>query len=146
MRIDRRGFFRILGGAVASVSGTISAAPAGKGSVEIHRETRNTRFGAVGPRRPELRSVPLPFKPYPEAQRVGLPAPVFEPLLALAEAVARYVAETPFSAVPLSLEELGRLLHLTNGVTGQLQAGSQTVLLRSAPSAGALRRPAPGGV
>jgi SagB-type dehydrogenase family enzyme len=82
--------------------------------------------------------VPLPFKPYPEAERVKLPAPVFEPMLPLAEVVARYLAETPFAAVSLSLEELGRLLHLTNGVTGQLQAGRQTVLLRAAPSAGAL--------
>jgi SagB-type dehydrogenase family enzyme len=136
MRTDRRGFFRILGGAVASVSA--SAARAGKGSVEIHRETRNTRFGALGPRRPELRSAPLPFKPYPEAKRVKLPAPVFEPVLPLAEAVARYLAETAFAALSLSLEELGCLLHLTNGVTGQLQGGSRTVLLRSAPSAGAL--------
>jgi len=138
MRTDRRGFFRVLGGAVASVSGAASAARAGKGSVEIHQETRNTRFGAVGPRRPELRSPPLPFKPYPEAERVALPAPVFEPSLPLAEAVARYAAETPFSAVFLALAELARLLHLANGVTGRLQAGDQTILLRSAPSAGAL--------
>ncbi|MBW1687943.1 MAG: SagB/ThcOx family dehydrogenase [Deltaproteobacteria bacterium] len=138
MRTDRRGFFRILGAAVASVSGTLSAARAGQGSVEIHEKTRNTRFGALGPRRPELQSVPLPFKPYPEAERVELPDPVFEPMLPLAEAAARYVAGTPFAALSLSLEELGRLLHLTNGVTGQLQAGSQTILLRSAPSAGAL--------
>ena len=73
MRTDRRGFFRILGGAVASVSGTVSAARAAKGSLEIHRETRNTRLGALGPRRPELQSVPLPFKPYPEAERVEAP-------------------------------------------------------------------------
>jgi SagB-type dehydrogenase family enzyme len=138
MRIDRRGFFRILGAAVASVSRTASTARAAKGSLEIHRETRNTRFGALGPHRPELQSAPLPFKPYPEAERVELPAPVFEPMLPLAEAAARYVAGTPFAALSLSLEELGRLLHLTNGVTGQLQAGSQTILLRSAPSAGAL--------
>jgi SagB-type dehydrogenase family enzyme len=138
MRTDRRGFFRILGAAVATVSGKVSAARAGKESVEIHQETRNTRFGPRGPRRPELRSVPLPFKPYAEAERVKLPAPVFEPMLPLAEAVARYVAETPFAALSLSLHELGRLLHLTNGVTGRLQAGNQTVLLRSAPSAGAL--------
>ncbi len=138
MRTDRRGFFRILGGAVASVSGTASAARAGKGSLEIHRETRNTRVGALGPRRPELQSPPLPFKPYPEAERVKLPAPVSWPRLPLAEAAARYVAGTPFAARSISVEELGRLLQLTNGVTGQLQAGSHTILLRSAPSAGAL--------
>jgi SagB-type dehydrogenase family enzyme len=138
MRTDRRGFFRILGGVVASVSGTASTARGGDASVEIHRETRNTRFGALGPRRPELRSLPLPFKAYPQAERVALPTPGFEPMLPLAEVVARYVAGTPFSTVALSLKELGRLLHLTNGVTGRLQAGSETILLRSAPSAGAL--------
>jgi SagB-type dehydrogenase family enzyme len=138
MRTNRRGFFRIVVGAVASVSGAVSAARAGRGSVEIHRETRNTRFGALGPRRPKLRSAPLPFKPYPEVDRVELPPPVFQPKLPLAEAVSHYVADTPFAARSLSLEELGRLLHLTNGVTGRLQAGSQTILLRSAPSAGAL--------
>ena len=99
MRIDRRGFFRILGAAVASVSGTASAARDAKGSVEIHQETRNTRFGALGPRRPELQSVPLPFKPYPEAERVELPDPVFEPMLPLAEAAARYMAGKPFFTV-----------------------------------------------
>jgi SagB-type dehydrogenase family enzyme len=138
MRTDRRGFFRILGGAVASVAGAVSAARAGKRSLEIHQGTRNTRFGALGPRRPELQALPLPFKPYPEAERVKLPAPVFEPMLPLAEVVARYPTETSFAALPLSLQELGRLLHLTNGVTGQLKFGNQSVLLRAAPSAGAL--------
>jgi SagB-type dehydrogenase family enzyme len=138
MRTDRRGFFRMLGGVVASASGALSAARASKGSIDIHRETRNTRLGPVGPRVPKLRSVPLPFKLYPEAARFALPPPVFEPRLPLAEAVARYAPGTPFAALSLSLRELGRLLHLTNGVTGRLQAGNQTVLLRSAPSAGAL--------
>ena len=90
MRTDRRGFFRILGGAVTSVSAAFSTARAEKGSLEIHRKTRNTRFGALGPRRPRLQSPPRPFKPYPEAERVKLPAPVFQPMLPLAEVVTRY--------------------------------------------------------
>ncbi len=138
MRTDRRGFLRVLAGAVASFSAGAAAGPARDGVLEIHRATRNTLIGPVGPRQPRLRSAPAPFKPYPGQRRLALPRPRLEPRRALAESLERYAPDARFREAPLSLEALSRLLQLTNGVTGRRSTGDQTVLLRAAPSAGAL--------
>ena len=90
MRTDRRGFLRVLAGAVASLSAGASSERARDGVLEIHRATRNTLFGSVGPRQPKLRSPPAPFKPYPGQQRLALPRPRLEPQRALAESLERH--------------------------------------------------------
>jgi SagB-type dehydrogenase family enzyme len=138
MRSDRRGFLRMLGGALAFASGAVGPARAREGALEIHRSTRNTRLGALGERLPKLSAPPAPFKVYPGAEGLGLPPPALEPGLPLRDAAARYAPASAFEASSLSLGELGRLLHLTNGVTGELRYGQESIPLRAAPSAGAL--------
>ena len=134
MRTSRRAFLRILGGALAYPLGRTGLARAERPALEIHRATRNTLAGALGARLPRLRAPPARFKAYPDAERVGLPDATADPGLPLAEAVRRYAPASGFLEAPVSLAELGRLLHLTNGVTARRDG----LHLRAAPSAGAL--------
>jgi SagB-type dehydrogenase family enzyme len=129
--IDRRGFFRLVFGGFALLQRGAAAAPAD--APAIHRDTRNTPIGALGPQRRPPEN-PDPFKEYPEAPRVALPPPVAEPARALAQVVREYAPTPGFAATPLPLDRVARLLHFGNGVTGR--AGG--TLLRAAPSAGAL--------
>ena len=72
---DRRGFLRLLGAALSFFSGRASANVASEPRApEIHRATRNTRLRALGARRPRLSSAPTPWKTYPDAPRLALPA------------------------------------------------------------------------
>ena len=123
MRTDRRGFLRALAGVVVSLSAGAAAGRARDGVLEIHRATRNTLVGPVGPRQPRLRSAPAPFKPYPGAPRLALPQPPLGPQRSLAECLEGYAPDARFREAALSLEELSRLLQLTNGVTGRLSTG-----------------------
>ena len=79
-------------------------------------------------------SRPAGQKSYPEAQRIALPPAHREPALSLPASVRGAPPPPAFAEAPLALGELGRLLQLTNGVTGR--RGGR--LLRAAPSAGAL--------
>ncbi len=127
--IDRRGFFRLVAAAAllpARRAGAAGGAPA------IHERTRNTLLGALGPRRDPLEEAG-PFKSYPGAERLALPPAGDAAGSPLAE-VLRGGAAAGFAAEPLSLAQLARVLHLTNGVTGRMGG----TLLRAAPSAGAL--------
>jgi SagB-type dehydrogenase family enzyme len=58
--------------------------------------------------------------------------------LALADVVAAWTPTGGFERTSLSLGQLGRLLYFTNGVTERRREWGQPVLLRAAPSAGAL--------
>ncbi len=138
MEADRRGFFRIVASTIALLARGPGLARAQERASEIHRSTRNTLLGALGERGRGFGTPPPPFKPYPRFQRLELPAVASEPALALAKAVRDYSPAGGLSATPLSLNELGRILYFTNGVTGRTRAGSRTVHLRAAPSAGAL--------
>ncbi len=131
---NRRGFLRILGSLVALLSGRASAAPVAKAPA-IHRGTRNTRLGALGPRLPKGRPGP-PYKQYPGKPIVVLPAPESSGR-SLAEVVKAYRPASAFSGEALSLSQLGTLLHHTNGVTDSADP-SQKIRRRAAPSAGAL--------
>ncbi|MGH0032961.1 MAG: SagB/ThcOx family dehydrogenase [Myxococcota bacterium] len=104
-------------------------------AAEIHRATRNTPAGAVGKRLRRLLQRPRPFKIYPDARRIPLPARPEAPALALEDALARAAPAPGFAREPISLGELSRLLHASNGVTGRSPEG---LPLRAAPSAGAL--------
>ncbi len=138
MRTDRRGFFRVLGSTLAFLSGGPTLGCTQEKVSEIHRATRNTRFGALGVRRPLLVAQASPFKPYPGAKQVKLPSVSRQAALPLIDAVRRYVPANGFGATSLSVSQLGRILYLTNGVTGQVEGSRGTTYLRAAPSAGAL--------
>ncbi len=132
---DRRGFLRVLGSIAALLSTRAHAADAAQ-APEIHTATRNTRFGAVGRRRSAGDPEP-PFRRYPDAGRVPLPAAA-DTGRALGEVVRSYVPARSFEPVPLSLEELASLLFHTNGLTGEVRLLQGVARLRAAPSAGAL--------
>jgi SagB-type dehydrogenase family enzyme len=138
MKTDRRGFVRLLGGALAGLLGRSSLAVAQQRAFEIHDSTRNTRLGALGVRLRSGRDPFSPFKPYPGARRLELPSAETSPALSLAEAARRYAPAVGFEKQPLSLAELARVLYFANGVTGQVGSGSRVIHLRAAPSAGAL--------
>ena len=71
METDRRGFLRWLGGALTVAS---NGAAAGDRGLEIHAQTANTRWGALGVRLRALQDPLAPFKSYPNAKRFDLPA------------------------------------------------------------------------
>ena len=72
------------------------------------------------------------------AARVPLPAVVAGSSRPLAAVVRCFEPAVAFAARPIELATLTRLLHLTNGVTGELGAAGGAIPLRAAPSAGAL--------
>jgi SagB-type dehydrogenase family enzyme len=134
MDTDRRGFLRVLGSLMALLSGRASAAPVAA-EPEIHRGTRNTAWGALGGWR--LKGKPgLPYKQYPGKSLVALPEPA-DSGLSLAEVLRAYTPARTFASEPLSISELGALLHHTNGVTDSALI-DRAVQRRAAPSAGAL--------
>jgi SagB-type dehydrogenase family enzyme len=137
MRTDRRGFMRILAGAIGLLAGGSSPSGAQGWTHEIHQATRNTRFGPVGALRPRLPRAPRRFKPYAGAPRVPLPTPEAPQARALAQVLSDFRATDGLAAAPLTLAELSRLLQYTNGVTGG-RARRRDLKLRAAPSAGAL--------
>jgi len=135
LKADRRSFFRFLGGTVALLSGGAPRASAREEVLEIHRATRNTLLGALGARLPRLGGPPLSFKRYPGYERAELPEFGSEPALALPEAIAAAHERVRFEAKSISIGQLSRILHFSNGVTSGPSSG---LALRAAPSAGAL--------
>jgi SagB-type dehydrogenase family enzyme len=75
---------------------------------------------------------PQPYKTYPTAQQISLPDPHGYQGLSLEEAIERRRSIRDYTAGPLSLEDLSRLLHAGQGITDQHRS------FRAAPSAGAL--------
>ncbi len=134
MRTDRRGFLGLVAGTVGALAlparaqGS-SAAP----TLEIHRITRHTR--AIGRGLSSWASAPPPAKEYPGAARVALPAVASGASGPLAATVRGFAPAAGFEARQIALATLARLLHQTNGVTGQRVGNGP---LRAAPSAGAL--------
>lgn len=138
MRVDRRGFFRIAGTALGLAWAGPPPARAGMSALEIHRATRNTLLGALKEQLPDLSGELPPFKSYPDAEPVALPEPETEPARPLTEALRAYAPAPGFEPEPVSLEQVSRLLHSANGVTGSHRFDSTSTRLRAAPSAGAL--------
>ena len=137
MRIDRRQFIRVLGSALPLLAGRAHArrellAP------EIHHLTRNTRFGAIGKKRPAGPATP-PFKRYPGAAHYPLPPAHPASEGGTLEEAIRAKPAAGSAAAELSTETLSRLLFLANGVTStSALEGGGSIRLRAAPSAGAL--------
>ena len=138
MRTDRRSFFRLLAGAAALLAGKTSAAKSTPERFDIHQATRNTRLGALGVRWPRLSGPPPDHKPYPRKRRVALPEWVDEPARTLAEIVRLWAPAAGFGGAAITLAQLGRLLHFTNGITMTAPPGGKGPARRAAPSAGAL--------
>lgn len=135
---DRRGFLWLLGATTAWLWPAAAPARARETALEIHRETRNTRLRAIGARLARSRTPPGRTHEHAGAERVPLFDFPSQPALSLARAVRAHRPAVGFEPVALSLGELTRLLFLTNGVTGEGRFGAGRVLLRAAPSAGAL--------
>ena len=131
MRIDRRGFMRVLAATTAWLAGGNARAAEPEWTCEIHQQTRNTRLGPVGrkwwPTSRKWRRV----KAYAGHERIALPAPTSPGERPLVDVIDGFQVADGFAKQPLGLAELSRLLQFTNGVT-------QKPILRAAPSAGAL--------
>jgi hypothetical protein len=123
MRTDRRGFMRVLAGAIGLLAGGSSSGSSRDWTHEIHRATRNTRFGPVGALRPRLPRASRRSKAFAGAPRIPLPAPEAPQARALAQVLSDFSGANGLAAAPLTLAELTRLLHYTNGVTGGWGAG-----------------------
>jgi SagB-type dehydrogenase family enzyme len=152
MRSHRRRFLQLVRDAAAVlVAGGLPACDAEarvRGSVrdavrtalDLHRDTRNTVLGDFGARWRGLTGTPPGrSKPYPGLPRVALEEPAGGEEAALAETLGASAPPPRFRGRPLPHASLAQLLDLANGVTGRAQGrGGETVLLRAAPSAGAL--------
>lgn len=136
MRTDRRGFLGLLAGALGGLARPARAqhGPAANG-LEIHRITRNTRAGAIGRWLSSRGEAPPPAKEYAEAARVELPEIAPGDSRSLAATLRGCAPADTFEAREIAFATFARLLHLTNGVTGEFPGGAP---LRAAPSAGAL--------
>jgi len=75
---------------------------------------------------------PARYKTYADAKQVALPAPDGYRGLSLEEAIEQRRSRREYTAAPLSIDELSRLLHASGGITDPSRG------LRAAPSAGAL--------
>ena len=139
MRTDRRGFLGLVAGTVGALALPARAQDVSAvRTLEIHRITRNTRAGAIGRRLSSWGSAPPPAKEYPGAARVALPAVAAGTSRSLAATVRGFAPAAGFRGREIALATLARLLHHTNGVTGELVGEGGAVPLRAAPSAGAL--------
>ncbi len=136
MRTDRRGFLGLVAGGLGALALPARArgAPAAH-TLAIHRITCHTRAGAIGRRLLAWRTPSPPAKGYPGAARVALPASAAGVSRPLAATVRGFAPAAGFREREIPLATLARLLHQTNGVTGELGGA---VPLRAAPSAGAL--------
>jgi SagB-type dehydrogenase family enzyme len=79
-------------------------------------------------------SRPEPFKVYPQAERVRLPAPEAVETLTAFDAIEQRRSIRDYAQDPMALADLSRLLYLTDGITEPRGAGG----FRASPSAGAL--------
>lgn len=77
------------------------------------------------------------FKKYPHRKRIPLEKPVPLAVPGLEQSIMRRRSIRDYLDAPLALQELGRLLFFSCGITGRL-TGEVTVPLRAAASAGAL--------
>lgn len=78
---------------------------------------------------------PLPFKEYPIVAPLPLPTSLSESRLTAVEALSGRAPEGP---AEVDLPALARLLFFSAGITRVRRGGAETLLLRAAPSAGAL--------
>lgn len=137
LRLTRRSFVKsLLGGPALLAPGRRARAAGVSTTLKIHQATRNTWLGALGEALPKLGKPAPPFKAYDGYPRIELPQSRRAMSATLMDALTR--TEPSNAAAPLTIDEVGRLLFLANGVTGQSVSGRDRTSLRAAPSAGAL--------
>ncbi len=104
--------------------------------VELWREATNLAPETLGGRTLDWSRMPSPFKDYPGAERIALPAsaPAAPGSPRLRDLLASRRSRRDFSAHTVSLEQVALLLWACQGIT----ARHGDHLLRTAPSAGAL--------
>lgn len=92
------------------------------------------------PRLPELKvdedRHPLRFRTYPAAPRIALPGRDFVLRQPLGTALEQRNSVREYTASPISLESVGRLLHSSYGVRGHRQVEGEWTYDRPSPSAG----------
>jgi SagB-type dehydrogenase family enzyme len=105
-----------------------------------HEETKHTRLSVVKDSGAlNWSTKPEPFKPYPGAEVIDLPAPAEAAGMSVGAAID--ACRRPvhgFAPDAVTLADLSTLLFMTNGVTYTLEKPGRTYYLRTAPSAGAL--------
>ncbi len=105
-----------------------------------HDSTRHTRRNIYSGAKLDLSRRPETFKAYPDAPVVKLPdlspSAVAKPTGQAVE--ARRQAPRNFTGAAITLSQLATVLRLTNGVTRTVRQPGGDLLLRAAPSAGAL--------
>lgn len=112
---------------------SISTARSATIGEKFHEETKHTWiqiFKEIITPKPER---PPQFKKYPDRPKIKLPKPEFKGI-PLEDALMKRRSIREYSKRPITLAELSQLLFAAQGVTGQMYG----VLLRTAPSAGAL--------
>ena len=103
---------------------------------EYHDRTKHSHESVrAGGQYLDWANKPLPFKHYPTVAPLPLPADLPESRLPAIEALS---GRAPEGAADLDLPGLARLLFFSAGVTRLLRADAEPLLLRAAPSAGAL--------
>ena len=78
------------------------------------------------------------FKKYPHRPRVALAVPEPRPSPGVEDTMRSRRTIRQFAEESLALDDLGRLLYFSNGITGQNPLDRGTLPLRASPSAGAL--------
>ena len=78
-----------------------------------------------------------PFKEYPLAETVPLPAPILPPV-SLADAITRRASCRQFTGEPLPLQQVSNLLFAAYGIHGEFPFGDQQFFERTVPSGGGL--------
>ncbi len=108
---------------------------------EIYHENTKDRervipmdFGSVQATGPWHRA----FKKYPHRPQIRLPIPEPGKTPGAEEVMMSRRTLREYTGEPVTMDEVGRLLYFTNGITGSLPLDRGTLLLRSSPSAGAL--------
>ena len=105
-------------------------------ALHIHHATSNRRWGALGDR--PIRPLGGPFKDYSAATTFKLDPVGGLGEISVASAAGTYEPAAAFSTEPLAFGDLGSILFHANGVTARREDKSPPLLLRAAPSAGAL--------
>ena len=100
---------------------------------KFHRDTSLTFSGLFGPIL-KWQKKPLPFKEYQGTKKIKLPEPGAGGKT-LHEVLSKRRSKRRYSGAPLALGDLSNLLWAASGITGK---GSGGILLRTAPSGGAL--------
>ncbi len=104
-----------------------------------HSRTRHSRRGVLSGAMLDLSSRPETFKAYPGKPTILLPRQQLEVAMPTGRSIqARRTAPHGIRPDAITLAQLATVLHFTNGVTRTVRRPGGDLLLRAAPSAGAL--------